>query len=328
LHLFHDEWRSFSFGDFQKMASFISFGAAYENLYINALESGIEPILHFLPDSASDKLVASITFKRLNNTEGTLFLKSLNHEIFKRHTNRNQAAKAHIPSGTLQQLSVFAESVNGAKLRWFTSDCDLDILAGIIGACDRTRLLNPAGHYDFVHREMRWTKEDADDTKDGIDIRTLGLSNSQLAAINVLRDEKVVQTLKDLDGGYALDMLAKRTITNASALCMITLPEYNLKNFFEGGRSMERFWLAATKLNLAIHPLISPFYLFPRITHSNGEGLDPRSILELTGLREEFVKFTGLDDNRAEIFLAKIAIAPEPLIKTQRLPLETVLTLE
>ncbi|MDB5152058.1 MAG: Rv1355c family protein [Mucilaginibacter sp.] len=328
LHLFHDEFRSFSFGDFQKMASFISLGAAYENLYINALESGIEPILQFLPNRSSEKLVASISFKQLNNNGEAAFLKPLNQGIFERNTNRNSAPKENIPLSTLDLLGSFAESIEGAKLQWFTNEDDLNTLAKIIGACDRTRLLNPAGHYDFVHREMRWTKQDADHTKDGMDIRTLGLSNSQLAALSVIKDEKVVRTLKDLDGGYALDMLAKRTIANASALCMITLPEYNLKNFFDGGRSMERFWLAATHHRIAVHPLISPFYLFPRVTHSNGEGLDPKSIIELKGLRENFLNLTKLDDNRAEIFLTKIAVAPEPLVKTQRLPLEKVLTIE
>jgi molybdopterin/thiamine biosynthesis adenylyltransferase/nitroreductase len=328
LHLFHDEFRSFSFGDFQKMASFISFGAAYENLYISALESGLEPILHFLPNNSSEKLVASINFKPLSNIANAGPLKPLTQAIFKRHTNRNPGPKANIPLSTLDQLSGFAESISGARLQWFTKEDDLNILAKIIGACDRTRLLNPAGHYDFVHREMRWTKEDADYTKDGIDTRTLGLSNSQLAALNVIKDEKVVRTLKELDGGHALDVLAKRTVANASALCMVTLPEYNLKNFFEGGRAMERFWLAATNFNISVHPLISPFYLFPRITHSNGEGLDRKSILELTKLREEFLTLTKIDDNRAEIFLTKIAIAPEPLLKTQRLPIEKVLTIE
>ncbi|MGZ3764580.1 MAG: Rv1355c family protein [Mucilaginibacter sp.] len=328
LHLFHEESRSFSFGDFQKMASFISFGAAYENLYINALESGIEPVLHFLPNKSSEKLVASITFKQLGNDEDAAFLKPLNKEIFKRVTNRNAAPKVNIPLSTLDLLRGFAESISGAKLQWFTNEDDLNILAKIIGACDRTRLLNQAGHYDFVHREMRWTKEEADDTKDGIDMRTLGLSNSQMAALGVIKDEKVVEAIRSLDGGRGLDMLSKRMVTNASALCMITLPEYNLRNFFEGGRSMERFWLAATSHNIAVHPLISPFYLFPRITHSNGEGLDPKSVAELKGLREKFIHLTKLDDNRAEIFLTKVAIAPEPLVKAQRLPLEKVLTIE
>ncbi len=328
LYLFHDEFRSYSFGDFQKMASFISFGAAYENLYINALELGIEPILHFLPDSSTEKLVASITFKKLHNGPDTILLKPLNQAIFNRYTNRNPAPKAAIPADTLNQLAAYAESITGAKLRWFTNEDELNLLTKIIGACDRTRLLNPAGHYDFVHREMRWTKEDADTTMDGMDVRTLGLSNSQLAALNVIKDEKVVNTIKGLGGGHAFDTLAKRTIANASALCMITLPTYNLKNFFEGGRAMERFWLAATNEGMAVHPLISPFYLFPRVTHSEGEGLDTKSIAELKSLRKEFVNLTKLDDNGAEVFLTKIAMAPMPEVKTHRLPLEKVLFIE
>jgi len=328
LHLFHDEFRSYSFGDFQKIASYISFGAAYENLYINALQLGIEPVLQLFPGNSTQKPVASISFKKLSSNGDAIALKPLNEAIFKRNTNRNPAPKTVIPSATLDQLTRFAESIPGAKLRWFTNEDELNILTKIIGACDRTRLLNPAGHYDFVHREMRWTGADADDTKDGIDVRTLGLSNSQLAALNVIKDANVVGTIKDLGGGGAFDTLAKRTIANASALCMITLPEYNLENFFEGGRAMERFWLAATNLGIAVHPLISPFYLFPRVTHSNGEGLDTKSMAELKNLRKEFVALTEIGDNRAEVFLTKIAIAPRPAIKTHRLPTENVLFIE
>jgi molybdopterin/thiamine biosynthesis adenylyltransferase len=328
LHLFHDEFRSFSFGDFQKIASFITFGAAYENLYINALQLGIDPVLQFLPNPDNQKLVASISFTKLENNADAAFLKPLNAAIFNRITNRNPAPKTAIPLATLQQLSQFAESIPGAKMRWFTQENELNLLTKIIGACDRTRLLNPEGHYDFVHREMRWTKEDAERTGDGIDVRTLGLSNSQLAALNVIKSEKVVNTIKELGGGGAFDTLAKRTVADASALSMITLPEYNLKNFFEGGRSMERFWLAATNLDIAVHPLISPFYLFPRITHSEGEGLDAKNIAELKSLRNQFEQLTKIGNNQAEVFLTKIAIAPAPVIKTHRLPIEDVLIIK
>ena len=328
LHLFHDEYRSFSFGDFHKMASYISFGAAYENLYIHALDLGITPVLNFLPDGPNEKLVASINFIHSINGHDSKFLNPLNQEIFRRNTNRNLAAKADIPLSTFDQLRIFGESDHGAKLRWFTNEDELNVLAKIIGACDRIRLLNQAGHYDFVHREMRWTKQEADDSRDGIDIQTLGLSNSQLAALGVIKDEKVVRTLKDIDGGHALDMLAKRTVACASALCMITMPEYNLKNFFDGGRAMERFWLAATHYGIAVHPLISPFYLFQRITKGNGEGLDPKSILELKELREEFLNLTQTGSDQTGVFLAKVGIAPAPVVKSQRLPLENVLNIE
>jgi hypothetical protein len=328
LFLFHDENRSFSFGDFRKTASFISFGAAYENLYIHALGLGMEPHCTFMPDSANEKLVAAIYFTQVNDAVEVPLLQPLDNAIAKRHTNRNPSSKIDIASNNLDYLSRLAQSIPGAALQWFTEETTLNSLADIIGACDRIRLLHKEGHHDFVHHEMRWTSEEAEKTRDGIDVKTLGLSNSQLAAMGVIKNEHVVQTINEVGGGKALDMLAKRTIASASALCLITMPKYNLKNFFEGGRSMERFWLAATNLNIAVHPLISPLYIFPRINHGNGEGLSEKNIHELTILQQKFKAITRLDDDQAGVFLAKIAVADEPLIKSFRLPADKTLFIE
>ena len=328
LYLFHDEFRSHSFGDFQKTASFITFGAAYENLYIHALNMGIEPYYYFLPKSDTEKLVIAIRFKKLSSNPVNELLKPLDKAIFKRHTNRVMAPKTAIPTDTYTRLATLVESIPGAKFRYFTEDNDLRSMARIIGACDRMRLLHPEGHYDFVHREMRWTPEDAEKTLTGIDIRTLELGHSLMAAMGVIKSEKVIQAVKDFGGGNALGMLAMRTISTASGLCMISIPKYELKNFFEGGRSMERFWLEATNLNLAIHPLISPLYLFSRILHGNGEGLDEKNIKELHSLREMFNKITGAGNNDAEVFLTKVAIADEPILRAHRLPVKDILVYE
>lgn len=328
LFLFHDEFRSFSFGDFQKTASFISLGAAYENLFIQALTLGIEPYYTFFPDNTTEKLVAKIRFRHPEHGTETSRLASLGQAIFRRHTNRILAPKVPVGIDLLERLGSLAESVPGAKFKYFTDDKDLRTIARIIGACDKIRLLNPEGHYDFVHREMRWTKEDAERTRDGIDIQTLGLGHSLMAAMGVIRNEKVIHTVKELGGGNAISMLAMRTLSSASALCMISLPGYTLKNFFEGGRSMERFWLEATNLNLAIHPVISPLYLFSRILHGDNEGLSEKNILELQRLREQFNEITGSGNNDSEVFLAKIAIAPEPSLKAHRLALKEILVFD
>lgn len=328
LYLFHDEYRSHSFGDFHKIASFITFGGAYENLYVHALRLGIEPYYIFFPDRSTEKLVAAIRFKKLVPNPMSELLKPLDQAIFKRHTNRTIAPKAQIPDDIYKRLAMFAESIPGAKIRYFTEEQELRGLAQIIGACDRMRLLHPEGHYDFVHREMRWTSEDAEKTLTGIDIRTLALGNSLMAAMDVIKSEKVIHAVKELGGGNALGMLAVRTVSTASALCMISLPGYELKNFFEGGRSMERFWLEATNLNLAIHPVISPLYLFSRILHGNGEGLDEKNRKELQFLREAFNKIAKTGNTDAEVFLTKIAIAEVPVLKAHRLPVKDILVFE
>lgn len=327
LYLFHDEHRSFSFGDYRNMASYITFGAAYENLNIHALKAGLEPYYQFL-GGRDQKLVVAIRFKQAADKQQVQLLEPLDKAIYKRLTNRNQAPKAQIQPDVYAQLASFASSIPDADFKLFTDEATLGQLAEIIGFCDRVRLLSKEGHYDFVHHEMRWTSEDAEKTRDGIDIKTLGLSNSQMAALGVIKSEQVISTINDLGGGKALDMLAKRTVSAASALCLITLPKHNLESFFEGGRSMERFWLAATNLGLAVHPLISPLYLFPRVVYGNGEGLDPKFVPFLRDLRKKFCDITGINDDRAEVFLAKIAIAPEPELKSFRLPLEKTLVIE
>ncbi|MBC7567014.1 MAG: hypothetical protein H7223_08600, partial [Pedobacter sp.] len=65
-----------------------------------------------------------------------------------------------------------------------------------------------------------------------------------------------------------------------------------------------------------------------RILHGNGEGLDEKNIEELHFLRDQFNKITHSENDDSEIFLAKIAIAPEPLLKAHRLELQDILVFE
>jgi molybdopterin/thiamine biosynthesis adenylyltransferase/nitroreductase len=327
LNLFHEQSRSFSFGDFQKIASYISFGAAFENLYLQALNHGLEASYSFNSNHDQNSLVATITFEKTNELNSYPFY-DLSAGIAKRHTNRNPSAKTTLSEAEIGYLTAVTQSIQGASIHFFSGKEELNTLGEIIGACDRIRLLNPVGHHDFVHREMRWTEKDAIETGDGIDVRTLGLSNSQLAALGLLKDEKVISTIKSLEAGFALDMIAKKNIESAAAMVMITLPTYNLQNYFDGGRAMERFWLAATQLGIAVYPMISPFYLFPRILHGAGEGLDTKSITELKQVKKKFSQLTGFADNQAEIFIAKLSKAAPPVIKSLRLPLEDVLIIK
>lgn len=328
LFLYHDEYRSSSFGDFQKIASFITLGAAYENLYIHAISKyGIEPEYDFFPIASSERLVAAINFIAIgdNKKEHAPNLLNLESGIYKRHTNRNASAKVILDSEILDGLQSYAESIDGARLQWLTDEKQIAEIGKIIGACDRMRIFNDEGHVDFAQREMRWTEEDAEKTRDGIFIKTLGLNHAQLAALKVIKNHDVIKTLREFGGGKAFEVLANRSLSNASALCYITLPEYNLKNFFEGGRSMERLWLYATNLGLAVHPLISPLYLFPRVLHANAEGISEKDAKELFRLRNKFKTIFETNDNLAEVFITKIAVAEEPILKTLRLPVEEVL---
>ncbi|WP_353718251.1 Rv1355c family protein [Dyadobacter sp. 676] len=327
LHLFHDRYRSYSFGDFDQIASNISFGAAYENLVLKSNEAGLRIRAELFPLGQESTLIAVITFADNGAAANTspVFSPQSVAVIFERCTNRNPSTPVPISAEEFEALRTAAESVEGARFHYFDDREQMLALAEIIGECDRIRLLNPNGHRDFVEREMKWSPADAEKSRDGIDIRTLGMTKGQMTALSIIRDEEVAKGLKSIQGGGALIDVARTTVKTASALGMITMPRYDYPDFFWGGVSMQRLWLKAEELQFAIHPLISPFYIFPRVTRGNGTGLDEAESLKLQDLREKFMKLVPFEDNLAEVFLFKIASAPKPEIKSYRLPLEETL---
>lgn len=330
LFLFHDRYRSYSFGDFDQIASNLSFGAAYENLILKSNEAGLSVNADLFPLGETSPLIAAIDF--ITDADQAVvepvYAPEAVQVIFERCTNRNPSSPVLVPERVVEQLTEAAESVPGARFYYFSDKKDVMSIGEIIGECDRIRLLNPEGHRDFVSREMKWTPADAERARDGIDVRTLGLNSGQIAAISILRDGDIRQALKSIHGGGALVDAAVRTVSTASGLGMITMPRYSYEDFFRGGMSLQRLWLRAEQLQFAIHPLISPFYLFPRITKGQDAGLDESEASRLRMLRKRFMELVPYGEDVAEVFLFKIAKAETPGIKSYRLPLNETLFIE
>ncbi|MCE6989502.1 Rv1355c family protein [Dyadobacter sp. CY323] len=326
LHLFHDRYRSYSFGDFDQIASNLSFGAAYENLILKSNEAGFSVKANLFPLGEESILIACISFLPQHHAAETepVYAPGLAAQIEERCTNRNPSKAVAIPAIEIDDLKKAGESIDGARFYFFESE-QMMAIADIIGECDRVRLLNPIGHYDFVNREMKWSPADAERDKDGIDIRTLGMDSSQMTALSIIKDEEIIRSLRTIDGAHALVEVARKSMETASGIGMITMPAYSYTDFFRGGMAMERLWLQAEELGYAVHPQISPFYLFPRITHGQNAGLDDGEVTKLKELRKRFLQIVPLEDNIAEVFLFKIASAPKPEIKSYRLPLEETL---
>lgn len=321
LFLFHDLHRAYSFGNFDNIASNLSFGAAFENILLKSNELGLFVKKTLYPAGEDSALVAAITFSSTpdDQTEEVFSPQSV-AQIYERNTNRNPSTPDAISAEELDEMKAAVESVPGAELIMIQDPEAMDAIGKIIGGCDRIRLLNAAGHHDFAHREIKWTKEEAS-LGEGIDVQTLGMSPAQLAALSLIKDTDVAKVLKSINGANALIEVSRSLMKTASGLGIITLPKYTYENFFLGGVSLERVWLKAEMLGYAVYPLISPFYLFPRVLHGNDAGLDKIESDTVLGLREQFLKTVPLKDDLAEVFIFKLGKAEKPLVKSLRLPL-------
>ncbi len=327
LFLFHDRFRSFSFGDFNNIASYLTFGAVLENLVLEAHKLDLEVNIDMLPLGDESELVATICFSRDSSTATEKHIHDeLVDQIFVRSTNRNLGPRQEIEPEILQDLKVVSETVPGAEMHWLTAPADILDAGKIIASCDRMRFMHPEGHYDFVHREMRWRPEDAEATKDGIDIYTLGLSKPQIAAMQILKEYDVIDFVRRQKGGKLMEMATIGTVLPASAIGLITMPEVSAKQYITGGRSYERMWLAAEKHGLAVHPLISPLYFFPRITQTtDNNSLSAENIEELKVLRERFKQLFRIREGLAEVFMFKLARVPKSGPMALRKPVEEML---
>src|SRR5690606_18298191 len=65
LFLFHDKYRSYSWGDYFEMGSHMSLGTALENIHLQALQLGLQDHAKELPLRDEPKLIAVIGFTPL-----------------------------------------------------------------------------------------------------------------------------------------------------------------------------------------------------------------------------------------------------------------------
>jgi molybdopterin/thiamine biosynthesis adenylyltransferase/nitroreductase len=327
LYLFRDPSRG-SFLDVASTASYLALGAAAENLILQAHALGLhvrlQPVI-----AGEHPLVAAFTFAwdphDLPGREPQ-HCAHLAGAIPLRATTRTLGPRASIDPAKLHELQQTTQTVPGARLALLTSESDLDDLASIAAAAERLRLLNPAGHRDFVG-ELRWTPTEARATRDGIDLATVDLSQSERAGLSVARSWQVVAAVKQWGGGRAFEQLTRKTVDAASCVALLTMPTWSARAFFDGGRAMQRFWLAATQLGIAVQPVSSATFLFARLLHAEGAGLDPATIGELQELRRRFVAlFPTVVDQRGELLLLRLAVAERPQTLALRRPVEQVLT--
>lgn len=325
LYLFHEKSRTKSFGDYKDIASHIALGASIENLEICCHSMGLGSQVKYFPNGTDSKLIATVTFSKEVSTQ--LYKPEVFADvIYTRETNRGLGNRVPIEEEKYQLIREAVESIEGAEFHYKSSDEDLQKLADIMGAAERLRLLHEEGHFEFYEKEIRWDDKHSLDTKDGIDIGTVDVTASEVVGLKLVRDPRVVKLLAEWGGGKALEQMARKAIAGASAVGLITMPEFSPENYVVGGRAVERMWLAANKNKISVQPMLAVPLHFARLIHGNSEGMPDFMKAEFEVLREEFLRiFPGIENN-GEIFLFRLCIAKEPDIKSYRYPVNDVLT--
>jgi len=282
VHLFLDRTRSGGFLDFEGGGSCVALGCATENFILAAHAACLEVRLLPFPHETCSGHAATLQLLRSTAAEAEPHWRDeLHTQIPLRHTNRKIGVRRPMPPSDIAALTEAVRSIPCADVQWLTEDVPLAETGEILGIADRLRILHPQAHRELFS-ELRWTREEADSARDGIDVGTLCLSPSDLAGLEICRHWPSLERLRDWHGGRNLEKTARTCIAGSAAVGLITMPLARSVDHFNGGRALQRLWLAATERNLALHPMAALPYLFARMIRGCGEGLDEHTI---TGLR-------------------------------------------
>jgi len=187
-------------------------------------------------------------------------------------------------------------------------------------------MTNKTGHSHFIH-EIRWNKKEVEETRDGIDINTIDLTPTEKAGLIVSKNWNVTKHIKKWNLGNEFGKLSKKAVDSASALGMITMPKFNADNYFEGGRAVQKLWLAATEKNIALQPMSINTFLFAKVGDKNFDDIEEIKE-EMVLLYDKLIKSSGISSNQKDVFFFRLAKVNEPKIKALRRHVHEVLMYE
>jgi hypothetical protein len=319
LFVFHDLHFSYSLLDFNNLGSYIGIGALVENIIIKASALGYGVIHEFFPVNNNKKLIAHIAFLREDVSKISA---GLEPGLTIRTTNRELSQKETLSKNFYSQLSSSMQFYHGAQLHLIEDSTLMKDLGNLLSAAERLRILHPRGHYDTFTNELRWTEEEIKSKGDGLDINSLGATQSELAGFRIASDTSAIAFLRQLDGGTAFMKMVNKAVAVSSSLGIITMPQYSESAFLKGGRAVERIWIESNLAGVSFQPISQLIFLLARLAYGK-ETLEESYRAELEKLQQSLNNLLPELKNKQPVFMFRLAKGGEPKIRSLRRPLDS-----
>jgi len=285
---------------------------------------------------------------RANQPRLTRGDESLTSMIFHRHTNRHGYSKQQISVNRLDELRIQAELVEsissddatpGSKLQttWLTQRADISQMARLVARCDLMRFRYRPFHEE-LYRQLRFTKAQAELTRDGLDVRTLALPPGGRGLLQILRSWNVMRFLNTTQLSQLLGIPTRGTIRQSGAMGIISFPRTHNsepktsadsverwhRDCIDSGSYLQKLWLAASRHCLAVQPLGSLALFFAREEQLDGAELGEHDRREINRTRSRFNKINPNLTDHSISMIFRIGHAPTAAHRSKRRPISDV----
>ncbi|MCC6721123.1 MAG: Rv1355c family protein [Bacteroidia bacterium] len=299
----------------------VALGACLENAVLEAKKMKLDAKIDVFPDKNIKELVAQVKFFPESSSNSRMV--EMADGINLRCTNRKLTKRPVIEPQILDELVNLAKETKGADLRFFTSENELNNIGEILGELEKLRLLEKGGQLDFSD-EIRWSDAENNARRDGVDINTLDVSNSERAGLRIAKEGDVIELVNEWGGGNAFKKLTKKSIDSAGAVGILSMDGHALEDYFNGGRVLQRVWITSNLRGLAFQPTSSSVFVYARLIQGKGDNISAEGQKKLWALRPKFEEIFKIKPGSGDILIFRLTKAEVPTIKTLRRPLEMV----
>lgn len=240
--------------DVNHMFSWISIGAALENMVQQARAQGYEALVEYLSDSQEGAPVALV---RLKEQPG---LPHLARELEGRTCNRQPFDTKPLTEAQQKDLEEAAQGLT-SRVHWLDKARHLESLVAL-DARFSAILLDHKPLFDGLFDTIRFTKREQESFRCGMDIKSLDMPPLFAFLAKRLKNLSLGRIISRLGMGPIIAGILASRLRKSGAICLISIPESTPQGFMETGRTMEQIWLKATQLGLSVHPYgVIPQYL-------------------------------------------------------------------
>jgi hypothetical protein len=319
IDVINDDKRDQSVYNWGQRGALIANGAVIENIVISAKELGYTPNIMLLPEDTNKHLVARISLTKTPVPRDPLY-----PEIFKRVTNRKPYKKEALTKSELEGL-LNCGTFGNIKIH-FTQEHEHKQLLGKAGSANEVIMLNNKELHEFFFNHINWNQEEDDEKKIGFFIDTLELAPPARASFKIIKNWRVISVFNKLGFHKMVGKQNAQTNAAASGFGVLTIPNLEPKNFLEAGRTLQRFWLTATKLDLSMQPLTGIIFFMYRILANETERFSPEQIGIIKLAYNEVRSTFGISEAETIAFMFRIGHGDKPSARSSRFPMEGVTT--
>lgn len=260
ISLYLDKNADNSFFNIDQIASMISCGAVIENIKIAGKNLGIQTQVNYLPDTEDMSLMADLILSPMSKTDSEK--DHLFKYLWKRHTNRKLYDQTPVPPSILASLKKEALVFKNSDIHFLTQKTHLKKLSKIIYRADQVRTLNRSLHEHFISM-LRYTDKDIREKRDGLPLKNLEAGLAGELFLKATRSWDIMNAMNKLGISKLVSLNSYRGIINSAGVVLVTVNGFDNPLFLEGGRCLERIWIAMNSAGLSVQPMtaITLFWL-------------------------------------------------------------------